>query len=671
MLHRFIGVQLISALLLLSISSSKGEPNNGQRPHIVIIMADDLGWNDVGFHGSNQIPTPNIDALAYDGIILNRHYTAPMCTPSRASLMTGKNSATIGMQHYVIVSDEPWGLGLDQKIMPEYFKEVGYRTHLVGKWHLGFSAKQYTPTMRGFDTHIGYLGPYVDFWDYTLKMDAPKSFDGYDMRHNLEVDRTANGTYATDHFTRAASSIIESHNTQDPLFLVVNHLAPHATNDNDPLQAPEETIKKFEYISDENRRIYAAMVSKLDDSVGQIFSSLKSKNMLDNSIILFISDNGAPTSGLHANYGSNYPLRGIKSVPWEAATRCVAAIWSPLLRERQRVSNQFIHISDWLPTLASAAGFTIPFPESHSEIDGQDQWEALSYDTGNPRRVVLNVIDEIYGYTSYMENGFKLINGTLSNGALDGWYGQLNSSDPTLSDDEYIDLVLQTEATKWAEETISRNTIKYLRKHARVNCNQQIEFNQCNPLIRPCLFDIINDPCELNDLSRKNPQKLRELRSTVQAYRRLAAKPRNKPGDLAANPANFGGIWTWWRPDLTQDEIDELTQAELDRQAYQPIPPPHSSLPEDIRLPLIITIVVLGVLFVSGALLYMSNKNLLRLFSRSKGTTTVSTVQATDLSQSESASSNGKFSDVFPQSPSSPPTNPNVYKIGGSRLDRY
>lgn len=669
MLYHLISVSLISALLLLlTVPSSLGEPDNGQRPHIVIIMADDMGWNDVGFHGSNQIPTPNIDALAYDGIILNRHYTAPMCTPSRASMMTGKNPISIGMQHYVIVSDEPWGLGLDQKIMPEYFKEAGYRTHLVGKWHLGFSAKQYTPTMRGFDSHTGYLGPFVDYWDYTLRLSPPKSFDGYDMRKNLDVDYESNGTYATDHFTAAASSIIEQHDTKDPLFLMVNHLAPHAANDEDPLQAPEETIRKFDYISDEKRRMYAAMVSKLDDSVGQIFNSLRSKNMLDNSIILFMSDNGAPTEALHANTGSNYPLRGIKSVPWEAATRCVAAIWSPLLHERQRVSNQFIHISDWLPTLASAAGIDIPFSKDHSEIDGKDQWEALSYDTGNPRRVVLNMIDEIYGYSSYMENGFKFINGTFSNGAYDGWYGQLNFSDQLLSDDEYIDLVLQTPVVRWAEDTISRDTIKYMRRHARVNCGYQPDAHKCNPL-KQCLFDIINDPCELNDLSHKFPIKFQELRSTVQTYRRKAVKPRNKPGDPAANPANFNGVWTWWRRDLT---LEELAETELDeRQAYLPIPPPHSSLPESVRLPVIISIVVVGVLFVSGALLYMSNKNLLRLCSRSKETASESTVQTTDLSQSES---DGKLSDVFAQSPlpsSSLTTSPKVYQISNSRHDRY
>ena len=245
-------------LNMLIVVNSLSASESDEKPNIVIIMADDLGFNDVSFHGSSEIPTPNIDALAYNGVIMNRFYTPPLCTPSRASAMTGKYPAKLGMDHWVIISDEPWGLGLREKLMPEYYQENGYRTSLIGKWHLGFYQKQYTPTMRGFDTHFGYWGPYIDYNDYSLRMLDKNYTTGYDMRRNLTVADDINPKpYVTDLFTSEAVKVIANHDDEIPLFLVINHLAPHSGNEDNPMQAPQDEIDKFQNIPDLKRRTLA------------------------------------------------------------------------------------------------------------------------------------------------------------------------------------------------------------------------------------------------------------------------------------------------------------------------------------------------------------------------------------------------------------------------------
>lgn len=141
--------------------------------------------------------------------------------------------------------------------MPEYFKDAGYATNLVGKWHLGFYQKQYTPTFRGFDSFFGYHGPYIDYFDYTLNMFDRNYSRGYDMRRNLSVANDFDPIYATDLFTNQAVNVINTHDKGKPLFLLLNHLAPHAGNEDFPMQAPEEEIGKFSYIANEKRRTLA------------------------------------------------------------------------------------------------------------------------------------------------------------------------------------------------------------------------------------------------------------------------------------------------------------------------------------------------------------------------------------------------------------------------------
>jgi arylsulfatase B len=206
--------------------------------------------------------------------------------------MTGKYPFHTGMQNFVIVVDEPWGLPLSEKVMPEYFKDAGYSTHLIGKWHLGLFKEAYTPLQRGYDTFFGYHGSHIDYFDYTHKFFGRNYSRGYDLRRNANTEWHSDGVYATDMLTKEAVAVIEQSDKKKPFFMIVNHLAPHAGNEDVPLQAKDDDIKGFEYIENPRRKVLGAMVKSLDDSVGEIVASLRRQNLLKDTIVVFYSDNG-------------------------------------------------------------------------------------------------------------------------------------------------------------------------------------------------------------------------------------------------------------------------------------------------------------------------------------------------------------------------------------------
>lgn len=202
--------------------------------------------------------------------------------------------------------------------MPEYLRELGYRTCHVGKWHLGFFEERYTAIHRGFDSSFGYNGGMIDFYKHESdSIGNPWHFlKGYDMRRNGTLAYDTRGRYATDLFTDEAVRTIRDHAAaggDQPMFLYLAQLAAHAGNEDLSNQAPQDVIEKFGYIVDEKRRAYAAVMSKLDESVGRVVAALRETGMLDNCVVVFINDNGAPVKGELANYGSNYPHRGVSS----------------------------------------------------------------------------------------------------------------------------------------------------------------------------------------------------------------------------------------------------------------------------------------------------------------------------------------------------------------------
>lgn len=316
------------------------------------------------------------------------------------------------MQHGVLYGAEPRGLPLTEKLLPEYLKPLGYSNHIVGKWHLGSYKRAYTPLMRGFESHVGIWTGHHDYFDHTAE---EKGMWGLDMRRGFDVAYDLHGKYTTDVITNEAVKIIHNRNSSHPLFLYVAHTAVHSSNPYSPLPAPDDTVAKISNIEDFNRRKFAAMLQHLDLSVGSIVQALSEEGMLKNSIIIFSTDNGGPAAGFNLNAASNFPLRGVKNTLWEGGIRGAGFIWSPLLKNRQRVSNQLIHITDWLPTCLHAAGGDV---NELQNLDGINLWNELSEDLGSKRIEVLHNIDDIWGSSALMVNKWKIVLGTNYQGRL-------------------------------------------------------------------------------------------------------------------------------------------------------------------------------------------------------------------------------------------------------------
>lgn len=243
---------------------------------------------------------------------------------------------------------------------------------------------------------------------------------GLDMRRGFDIAFDLHGKYTTDVITNETVKLIERRNASQPLFLYVAHTAVHSSNPYSPLPAPDETVAKIKGIDDYSRRKFAAMMHHLDESVGAIVYALAQAKILSNSIIVFSTDNGGPAAGFNLNAASNYPLRGVKNTLWEGGVRGAGLIWSPLLNNRQAVSDQMMHISDWLPTLLSAAGGDV---NKLGKIDGVNMWNALRDNAKSPRTEILHNIDNIWGSSALMFDKWKLVVGTNYQGTWDNWYG--------------------------------------------------------------------------------------------------------------------------------------------------------------------------------------------------------------------------------------------------------
>ncbi|XP_042148472.1 LOW QUALITY PROTEIN: arylsulfatase B [Ixodes scapularis] len=532
---------LVAVALALSFWRFRRTP---KQPHIVFILADDLGWNDVSYHGCPQIRTPNIDALAWNGVRLSRYYTQALCTPSRAALLTGMYPIHTGMQHSVLFQEEPRGLPLNLKLLPQWLGDLGYDAHIIGKWHLGFYKKEYTPTMRGFRTHVGSWGCFVDYYSHEKTMSGPATHpSGLDFRRDFRASHFDSGKYLTHLLTDEATKLIMNHPDEKPLFLYLAHQAPHSGNFV-RLEVPETYTEQYRDIGSKNRTLYAGMVSALDESVGAVFEALDKRGMLSNSIVVFSSDNGGAPDEETYNSGSPWPLRGQKMSLSEGGVRAPALLWSPLLSAAEgSIFDGLFHITDWLPTFYELAGGS---PSSLGAIDGVSQLGALTRQTTAPRKEVLINIDPEENCSAIIEGNFKLVLGVAEQGLYENWYPLLGHVD--------------WESDKPRQECEKSVVARVLEHHGvrpvcgsrtgayatPVQCGARDPSRECVPTKSLCLFNLSKDPCEYNNVADQHPEVVERLLAKLATYNASSIPPANVPLDMRSNPALHDNVWVSW-----------------------------------------------------------------------------------------------------------------------------
>lgn len=451
-------------------------------PNVLIILTDDQGWGDIGYHtpaGQVPIQTPRMDGFLSSGIRLENFYATTVCSVTRATLMTGRNQLRTGVNN-------TRGLALQEHIMPQSFKAAGYQTYMCGKWHIGGSDKnlgyttvngqtvrviqeglEYAPHNRGWDLHYGQysgaihysthhsneeLNPDLpDWWLNGVQQDGPSE----------HTDSQGHGGYSTDLLADKAVSCIQNRDPSKPMLLWLAFNAIHG-----PVSVPAEYLAKYSSITNTNRRTIAAAVDCMDAAIGRVLDQLTASGIADNTIVVFMSDNGGQESG-----GSlNDPLRGTKGDSWDGGVHLPAAISWPGVLATNVVSKQHVWVGDIFPTLCAATGVTA---QNTQPFDGLNLWPALlSINSGNPdgparpldkplvtisaTPIALNrFTDPVNGG----EKVFKLIRNKVGQSVVNELYNMTDDVDPaTGAPIESTDLLLGPNASAYSGIVTSLTT---------------------------------------------------------------------------------------------------------------------------------------------------------------------------------------------------------------------
>ncbi len=361
--------------LALVVSQTSAADVAGSRPNVVFLLSDDQGYADVGWHGG-EIKTPNLDKLAAAGARLDAFYAQPVCSPTRAALMTGRYPMRHGLQVGVVRPWAQYGLPLDERTLPQALKDAGYETAICGKWHLGHVRPEYLPTHRGFEHQYGHYNGAIDY--FTHMRDG-----GFDWHRD---DRACHDEgYSTHLIAKEAVRIIRENGGKRPLFLYVPFNAVHA-----PHQVPAEYTKPYAHLK-EPRRTYAGMVAALDEAVGQIVAAVEAAGTRQNTLFVFSTDNGGPNPG---RVTSNGPLRAGKATLYEGGVRvCAACAWDGHIKPGS-VVNEPLHMVDWYPTILKLAGAS---PSQPLPLDGRDAWATIAEGKPSPHEEILNNVTPTAG----------------------------------------------------------------------------------------------------------------------------------------------------------------------------------------------------------------------------------------------------------------------------------
>jgi arylsulfatase A-like enzyme len=364
-------------LMVFGVFAASAGAASTSKPNILFIVADDMGYGDCGVQGCRDIPTPNLDALANGGVRFTDGYvTGPVCSPTRAALMTGRYQARDGVKDW-IPHGKP-GLNVGVPTVADYLRKAGYRTALIGKWHLG-EEDECHPLNRGFDEFYGFLGGGRNYFQGQGEL-APANHNNYTrlVRGREPVRELEYTTYA---FAREAMSFIGRQKAnKQPFFLFLSFNAVHT-----PLQAPPDVVARFPAIKNKTRQTYAAMVSAMDESIGRVLKALREAGLEENTLVCFISDNGGPITRNAPNGSTNTPLRGGKGEIWEGGIRVPFFMsWKGRLAPGTTY-GQPVSQMDLTATALALAGVT---PEAKWPVDGVDLLPFLDGKRGEPHSIL-------------------------------------------------------------------------------------------------------------------------------------------------------------------------------------------------------------------------------------------------------------------------------------------